>query len=92
MTVTAKQLDALVKETSFLSSVQDMQETDAYKDIKAIEAGDAIDDLVDALDGPAALPAMVLLADITGENPAEDVRAGDVAGAIAAWKTWAADQ
>jgi hypothetical protein len=86
--ITDAQIKALEEETAVLSAPSMIRATSSYQDILK-QGDDAIDDLMAALrEKRVQIPVMLLLHEITGENPVDREDAGNVDKMRKAWLQW----
>ena len=86
----SKLLEALNKETLFLSSTSQMAETKTYKEIEK-QGKEVVPFLIENLENKENTPVwpmLMLLHDLTGETPYTPDKRGHVDEMIAAWKAW----
>lgn len=80
-------LSQLEEQTDNLSSSEMIRQTPAYVELKA-RGKSVVGPLLSALEHTPNMAFMMLLADVTGENPVPREDRGDVEKMAAAWLRW----
>jgi hypothetical protein len=82
----AETIEAWLSDTELMSSIDDMLNTDSYKELIAY-GKDAIPKIIESLSASPSLLGMAA-AEIVGENPITEEIRGDVRAMTGAWIGW----